>query len=145
MKKVILLGLITCLLSGCSTAEKKSPVEGAWRLAHEYIKSGDRVDIFPENITGGEIKVWTGSTFVFVGRFKQDSVYTNSYGGGTYKLDGNRYEEEVQYHAAEEYRGKKVKILLEIKNDTLIQTYPVNDNWQADPERYSVEKWVRIK
>lgn len=145
MKRSVFLALIVWLMAGCSSADKKSPVEGAWKLAHEFIKSGDRIDKFPVNITGGEIKVWSGSTFVFVGRFKQDSVFTDSYGGGTFKLDGNRYEEEVLYHADEDYRGKKVKILLEIKNDTLIQTYPVNDNWQVDPEKYSVEKWVRIR
>lgn len=132
------------MISGCSAGNEKSPMEGAWRLAHEIIINGDKIDEFPVNITGGEIKVWSGSTFVFVGRFKQDSVYSDSFGGGTFKLNGNRYEEEVLYHGSDDYRGKKVKILLEIRNDTLIQTYPVDDNWQVNPEVYSVEKWVRI-
>jgi len=145
MKKIFFLSLITSLIIGCSTQGKKTLIEGAWQLSHEFIKSGDKISEFPVDITGGEIKIWTENSFVFVGRFEQDSIITDSFGGGTYKLEGNRYEEDVQYHSAGYYRGKKVKILLEIKNDTLIQTYPVDDNWQVNPDEYSVEKWVRIK
>jgi hypothetical protein len=34
---------------------------------------------------------------------------------------------------------------LEIKGDTLYQTYPVNDNWQIDKNEYTLEKYVRLQ
>jgi len=39
----------------------------------------------------------------------------------------------------------KVKALWELRNDTLIQTYPVKDNWEVDENNYNVEKSVRVK
>jgi hypothetical protein len=36
-------------------------------------------------------------------------------------------------------------MLVEIKGDTLYQTWPVNGNWQINKYDYTVEKYVRIK
>ena len=146
MKKILLFVLSVALFTGSCAPEKKSPVEGAWRLAYEYQVSGDRVTtVFPGVNTGSEIKVWSGRTFVFIGRFDHDSTYTDNYGGGTYTLEGNRYEETVEYHSAPEYLGQKVKLWLEVSNDTLTQKWPVDENGEVDEAGYSMEKWVRIK
>jgi hypothetical protein len=146
MKTIDFWSLIFILIvCGCNNGNK-SPIQGAWQLVHEdHISGGKITDEFPINITGGEIKMWSEHNFVFVGRFKQDSIFTDSYGGGTYILEGNRYEERVQFHSAPEYLGQKVKILLEIKNDTIIQTYPVDDYGQVNKNEYYIEKWIRLK
>ncbi len=128
------------------TRTSKSPIEGAWRLAFEYEISGDSISTtYPGTNTGSEIKVWSGNTFIFVGKFIQDSISTDNFGGGTFKLDGNRYEESVQYHSAPEYLGQKVKLYLEVKNDTIIQKWPVDDNGEPVIDHYYLEKWVHIK
>jgi hypothetical protein len=36
-------------------------------------------------------------------------------------------------------------MLIEIKNDTLIQTYPVDDNGKMEKDWAWIEKYVRIK
>ena len=41
--------------------------------------------------------------------------------------------------------GKTIKMTLEIKNDTLIQTYPVDDKGQMNKDWAWIEKYVRIK
>jgi len=52
--------------------------------------------------------------------------------------------ENVIYHANKEYVGTKVRLLLEIRNDTLTQSYPADENWKLS-EKYSIEKYVRVK
>jgi hypothetical protein len=47
---------------------------------------------------------------------------------GSYTLDGNKYEEQVLWHYNPAYVGNKLKMLMELKNDTLIQTFPVDEN-----------------
>jgi hypothetical protein len=39
--------------------------------------------------------------------------------------------------------GTSQKLLLEIKDDTLIQTWPCDDNWLIDTSNYSIQKLVR--
>jgi hypothetical protein len=39
----------------------------------------------------------------------------------SYTLDGNKYEEQILWHYNQKSVGNKVKMLWELKNDTLIQ------------------------
>ena len=75
-----------------------------------------------------------------------DTVTYNNYGWGTYKLtEGNKYEESIIYHHMDESSiGTNIKMLIEVRNDTLIQKWPVNDNWQL-AVTYNEEKYVRLK
>jgi hypothetical protein len=67
----------------------------------------------------------------------------DNYGGGTYTLKGDRYEENVLY-AGKAIMNRKVKMIQEIKNDTLIQKWPADENWKLG-EKYSIEKYIRLK
>ena len=146
MKKIIFPGLIILLITGSCTQEKKSPIEGAWQLVHEYQKSGDKiVGEFPVDITGSEMKVWTEHNFIFVGQFRQDTIITDNYGGGTYSLDDDNYEETIQFHSYPGFLGKTMKILIEINGDTITQTFPVDATGQVNKSEYYIEKWVRLK
>ena len=66
---------------------------------------------------------------------------SNTYGWGTYTLSGNKFEDHNVLHAEESYQGMTSRILMEISNDTLIQRWPVDENWNL-PEQYNVEKYV---
>lgn len=68
----------------------------------------------------------------------------DSYGWGTYTLEGNKYIETIKLFPYKSNIGNNVRILLEIKNDTLIQRYPVNEKWNLQ-EKYRTEKYVRIE
>ena len=74
-------------------------------------------------------------------------IIRDFYGGGTYKLKGNRYEENVLYHFSKPgtVLNYTLKALIELKNDTLIQTSPVDDNGQINKNKYSIEKYVQLK
>ena len=137
--------MISLIISSC-TQQKSSPIEGAWQFVSSKAMAGDTlISQFPRtNYLGSDIKMWSKNHFVFVGRFKSDTTFSDNYGGGTYKLDGNRYEESILYHTNTSAVGMKVKMLLEIRNDTLIQKWPADENWNL-PEKFSTEKYVRLK
>jgi hypothetical protein len=44
-------------------------------------------------IKNSQIKTWSKEYFTYVGHGQQDTIMYDFYGGGTYKLDGNKYEE----------------------------------------------------
>jgi hypothetical protein len=151
MKKILFLSLIIALIIGSCTQEKKSSLEGAWKLVQLVQKNVDKTIVaFPGILTGGGMKMWTKEHFVFAGTlkdtFSKDSTTATKIfcGGGTYKLDGNKYEENYLYNNYEVQIGKKFKSLLEIRNDTLFIINSIGDNWNL-PERYTTEKYVRMK
>jgi hypothetical protein len=84
--------------------------------------------------------MWSEKNFSFIGQWKQDTVIRDFYGGGTYTLNGIHCELKVIYHW---YKPRTVldwtvKELLELRNDTLILTYPLNDNWEIDKKNFYV-------
>jgi hypothetical protein len=147
MKKTTIPGLILCLMIGACSTDIKTPLEGEWRLAYEYeITDGNTTILYPGSSKGGEIKIWSGNYWALLGRFEQDTGFSQNFGGGTFTLDGNRYVENVQYHSAPEYLDQKVKLLVEFKKDTVIQTWPVDDKGEVITSgSYYIEKWARIK
>jgi len=146
MKKTILICLVIPIIMGSCNREKTSPMEGAWKLAHEYEISGDSTTLlFPGTSKGSEIKMWSGDRWALVGVFIQDSTLTDNFGGGKFTLDGTNYQEIVKYHSAKEYLGQTVKLHLEIRGDTLTQIWPVDDKGEIIKSHYHMEKWLRMK
>lgn len=146
MKYAVIVSLIVSFsLCGCGS-KNVSPMEGAWKLAHEYQKSGDTVVAeFPLSITGSEMKVWSGKSFVFVGRFTQDSVTSDAFGGGSFNYENGVYEETIEFHSSPDFLGKKMKIKIDVTPDTITQYFPLDENGQVNMKEYYVEKWVRIR
>lgn len=147
MKKTVFRVLVLAIIMVSCTQEKKSPMDGEWMLAHEYeIANGVTTVLYPGDSEGNEIKIWSGDYWVLLGKFENDSGFTQVFGGGTYRLDGNRYEEIVHYHSAPEYLDQTVKLWIEVKKDTIMQTWPVDENGEVITSgSYYIEKWARIK
>ena len=149
MKSLLLIPITICLMAvfvmqSCSS-NTTTPIEGTWRLAYEYeVRNGNSNCIFPGSSKGSELKMWTGNRWSLVGVFIEDSVMTDNYAGGTFTLKGNDYREMVEFHSAPEYLGQTVRLYLEIREDTLIQIWPVNEEGEPDPEHHYMEKWVRL-
>ena len=146
MKKILLLCLMIPMLLGSCTQELTSPMEGAWKLAYEYeVKGESSTILFPGVSQGSEIKMWSGDRWALVGVFIEDSTITDNFGGGKFTLEGTNYQEIVGYHSAKKYLGQTVKLFLEIKNDTLTQIWPVDENGEPDKNLHYMEKWVRFE
>jgi hypothetical protein len=142
--KTIFYVMVLITIGSCTQSPHKFPL-GAWQeVSHKSFHGDSIVFDFPGYYSGSGVKMWSENNWSDIGTFKHDTTVVNLYAGGTYKLVGNRYEESIQFHFHHDWVGSKVKLLLELRNDTLIQTYPVDDNWKIGND-YSVLKAVRLK
>ncbi|MCE5206036.1 MAG: hypothetical protein LLF80_08050 [Porphyromonadaceae bacterium] len=144
MKTKVFLSLIILGMILCSSFPQNGPIEGAWRL----VKVEDRINEppFVRQDTGSQVKFWTDGSFAFAGFFQMDTVVYDNYGWGTYTIsEGNHYKEHiVENKLFQEGKGTTLNMLIEVRNDTLIQRWPVDENWNL-PEKYFTEKYVRLK
>jgi len=143
MKRVIFLSLIILLIIGSCIQEKKSPIEGAWKLV--YLKNRSMEETFPAQISGEQVKMFLNGHLTWVGQFKlpTDTTILYDYGLGTYTIDGNKFIENVKIHGQKSAIGTK-KMIMEIRNDTLIQMYPTDENFNL-PEKYHIFKYIRLE
>lgn len=136
--------LIAFIIGGC-TQPKRTKIEGAWKqIEHQTITGNKAVIDFPGKSDVDVTKIWSGNHFMFVARVKMDTTVTDNYGVGTYKLDGNKYEEHISVIGYKPWEGATIKMTLVIRNDTLIQTYPVDEKGEIDKEWANIEKYVRF-
>ena len=135
--------LVVLLFAGCAVEEEeRPPLEGAWNLVYSEWPGHNMT--FPDQITGSSIKFFCEEHFAFAGRLHVDDVPMNYLGGGRYTLEGNRYSEMFDYHRSEEVIGTTTRILVEFRGDTLIQRWPVNENWELD-DLHHMQKYVRME
>jgi hypothetical protein len=146
MKKIVFLSLIiSFIIVSCAQQEVKSPIEGAWRMIR--VDSFQYTDTsFQGMIKNSQIKTWSKEYFTYVGHDQVDTLMYDYYGGGTYKLDGNKYEEHILYSFFKPLVDTKFKALLEIRNDTLIQRYntDIADSYDLR-QGYTTEVFIRLK
>ncbi len=146
MKKKLLCLFFIAFSISAHCQKKSLNIEGAWKLVYYETINGDKPGIeFPGKSDWDVTKIWYGNQSIGVGVIKEDTTVTDFYGAGTFTLDGNRYEEDVKVLFYKPWEGKKIKMLMEIRNDTLIQTYPVDDNGIIDKDWAWREKLVRVK
>jgi len=146
MKNIILSVLIIWLiLAACAGPENKGP-QGTWQMVQMQMVQGKKVtNYFSKNYNVSQTKMWDGNHFIFVGKYEIDTATSYRFGVGTFTLKGNIYEENIKYHFEEFYEGTKNKIWLEIRNDTLLHIYPVDDSGKPNSAKHWIEKYVRLK
>ena len=59
-------------------------------------------------------------------------------------MTGNRYFEAINYHTDKTTVNKTIKMIIEIENDTLYQTWPADDKVKIDSANYRVEKYINL-
>lgn len=146
--KIIFSLMISIIILSCNPTEKQHRnIDGAWSLVSYNSIAKDSVigRYVGKDVIGSQVKVLSEGHFVFVGRFTVGSKEIDNFGGGTYTLEGSQYIETILYHVNKKWIGTQPKMLIEIKKDTLYQTWPVNDMWKIDKSNYTVEKYVRLK
>ena len=146
MKKVVFLGLIIWLVIAACGKQGTGVPQGTWKMVQmQMIEGGKVTNYFSDRYTVSQIKMWSDNHFIFVGKYQVDTVTSYRYGTGVFTLKGNLYEEDILYHFIESYEGQKNKIWLEIRNDTLLHIFPVDDKGQPNQTRHWIEKYVRLK
>ena len=143
---IVLLCAVLIAVSGCKKQEEPNPIEGVWNLIYvRTIGNDTTVSEFPLTYQGSDIKIWTKEHWMFVSRYRQDTVFTDNYGGGTYTLSGNIYVENIEYHKTRDLVGKKLRMLMTVKNDTLIQIWPVDEKGIVNKSYCTVERYTRLE
>ena len=131
--------------TGCTTDETNQ-IEGVWKVVGWDMYKGDSLFwSMSSNLHGDEILIYAKEYFNWAGRYSLDTTFWNNFGGGTYTLDGSHMEQTILYYGNPERIGGTVKLLWEYKNDTAVQTWPLDENWNLETGSYSIQKWVRIE
>jgi hypothetical protein len=134
--------IISLIIIGCKPEQKS--IEGTWRMIRtDTIQFPDTS--FQAMIKNGQIKTWSGEYFTYVGHGQQDTIMYDFYGGGKYKLDGNKYEEHILYSSYKQQVGTIFKALLEMRNDTIYQKFNSNADSYELQKGYYTEVYVRLK
>ncbi len=145
MKKPVLI-VVTALflLIGCTTQQTKDDIEGVWKMvsAHWF---NDTINLmFPQDMEGGQIKSWQNGYVILAGTVKIGGIEGPSYMAASYTLDGNKYQEVIIYHDYTVPEGTTLNLILEIHDDTLIQKFPADEDWNLG-EKFMYEKYVRVE
>jgi hypothetical protein len=130
-------------LLGCSS-ERKNKVEGTWRLVSGWQKTADTTFQYSQAHYHG-IKMICGNHWAILGRSVRDKDSVDSYGGGTYTLEGNNYTESIEYFVVRSSIGNVVPFEVEVRNDTLIQKGPRKIGKYQDTKWELYEVWERMK
>jgi hypothetical protein len=133
---------VAVIILGGSTQQKSPNIEGAWKLVTIIYCDSNKIFVIPPG-NWSQMKMWSKDHWAFVGASIQDTTTYNNYGGGSYTLKGNRYDETIVYHSGKEMIGQTIKMIIEIKKDTLFQTWPVDDKGKIGAN-YSIEKYVKF-
>ncbi|HAH25921.1 MAG TPA: hypothetical protein DCL77_19545 [Prolixibacteraceae bacterium] len=145
MKKLLLLLLMSCFFILQSQSQDFSIV-GTWKQASfRVVRNGLTVSQVSHIGNGEQLKSWSKESFLFVGKAIDNNNVSYSYGNGNYSLKGNHYIENIKVHVSPSYEGKSLKFNMELKGDTLIQIFPVKDDWSYDKENCWIEKFIRVK
>jgi len=149
MKKVIFFGLIISLMIlSCAKQESKFP-QGVWQLVQtQTVGNGVTIVGFPVNWSGSMIKMWSEKHWTNVDKsIRYYTMRKDMYAGGTYTLEGNQYEEQILYHNNKDYEGRiSANMTLELRNDTLIQSYhPLGSDGHVVESVSNIEKYIRLE
>ncbi len=147
---MISAGLLLCTFS-CQQKEptvKNDILEGTYRLVNtETIKGKDTTHTMIDSAKTEMIKMFNNTHFAFLNHDKskgKDSLVSYSSGGGTYKLKGNQYTENLEYCTYREWEGREFHFTLEKRADTLIQTGE-EDIPELGVKQKIKEVYVRVK
>ena len=110
--------------------------------AHSF---NDTINLmFPQDMEGGQIKSWQNGYVILAGTVKIGGIEGPSYMAASYTLDGNKYQEVIIYHDYTVPEGTTLNLILEIHDDTLIQKFPADEDWNLG-EKFMYEKYVRVE
>lgn len=148
MKHKIVLAVISLLLISCqSKNEVNLPIQGTWKLFSAILIEKGDTSITDYSKKVSFIKIINESHFAFLNHDLnngKDSTASYSSGGGKYEIKGNKYIEHLEYCTDRAWEEHDFEFILEIKNDTLIQT-GFEKVVEKGIDRLNIEKYVRLK
>ncbi len=116
--------IVSCKNKKEAHINKLSPIIGTWELISATTILGDSTH-YKDLSNKRMIKIINKSHFAFLNHDLnkgQDSLEAFVAGGGTYKLQGNKYVEFLEYCNYREWEKNRFEFNVELKGDTLIQS-----------------------
>lgn len=145
MKKILALITVIVLFTVACNKEKTNPIEGAWDLIYAISVDDDTLSWdFPGYYMGKDMKMWSKEHYIVIGSFKQDTTEMDNFGGGSYTLDGNIYNETIKYHVDKDLIGQTIRMNIKVSNDTLYQIWPVDETGAFDKANYREERYIKV-
>jgi hypothetical protein len=144
MKRIVLVGVIILLASSC--IQKKSlTVEGAWKLVSSLHYGFDSVPYhLPDE--NNNFKIYSENHVMYVGQYFYRHDLIQDYGFGTHAVKGGIITENITFHSNPTAVFGEEKMLLEIKNDTLIQTGTIDNTGKLlNKNDYFIHKYIRAR
>jgi len=144
MKKIYVpLIVILFLFIGNSCCEKNQ-VEGTWELVSAKWYSDTNIVEFPNSEYDRELKMF-GKTHVFF--IRQDTTNKDLFfsGGGTYKLEGNKYTETLEFSSWGGGIGSISTYECQFTDSMMITTGPLNEEGDKLPGFQLHEEWKKIE
>ena len=108
-------------------------ISGAWKLFGRLDEDGDVVALGEEGADALSMKLFSNGRW-FITYVDTTTADVTFHHGGTYKLDGNKYEEEIEFatEATQTMVGNTLKFTMEVEGDVLTQRgigNPYNEVW----------------
>jgi hypothetical protein len=143
---VYLILIVLLIIESCAHDISKFS-QGTWQLVSWKNMWGDTLaEEFPGDYTGSDLMIISGRHYLSIGQFKgYNSKVVTNFAGATREMNGNHCEETLLYFPDQDQVGSKIRSILKIHNDTLIRTYPCDDNWEIIRSDYTIEKYIRVK
>jgi hypothetical protein len=114
----ILLTFIFVLLAGQALAQPDNQLVGAWEFVSGTYTHGDGTtseESSQEGVSG--LKILSETHFCLIAKWKDGTM--NNALGGTYKVEGGSYTENIEYAAYEANLGLKGEFKFRLENDLL--------------------------
>jgi hypothetical protein len=143
MRRIVVVLTLFLAMLGCAS-EKKNAIEGTWRVVAGTMKTADTTISYSQmNLFG--MKMIVGNQWAIFGQPLGGGDTSAYYGGGTYTLEGNIYQESIKYNVVKSRVGRTIAFEVEVNNDTLIQKGPPQAAQNATSNWALYEVWVRVK
>ncbi|MCU4166083.1 hypothetical protein [Carboxylicivirga caseinilyticus] len=139
--KLFFLMVFSIIIIGCEQ-KTKDPIEGVWEMI--FMEYPNMEISYPGGATGEATKSWTTGGFTIGGEWQIDTIHYNYHGWGTYTLEDTHYTETIINHPDDALVGETINMIIIVRNDTLIQKWPVDDNW-IPVDNHNTEKYIRLK
>jgi hypothetical protein len=142
--RMAVASLLACGVLAADAHSADSPLVGTWEMTSmKSVTSDGTTYSLPGNVSGSQLKTYSKGHFLFVGRFKAGEEALDNYGGGTFALDGDDYQETLLYHVTHEAVGQTLHFKLVIEGDTMTLTGPVDPKEQTSLGGQLIEVYRR--
>jgi hypothetical protein len=121
-------------------------LEGTWKLVSGMLIEKGDTTLTDYTTDRSMIKILNASHFAFLNHDLQkgkDSTALFVAGGGTYKLEGDQYTENLEYCSARDWEGNTFHFTVTISGDTLVQQ-GIEKLEDLAIERMNIETYVRL-